>query len=80
MAPIQGGDVMFPIGSMLCYLQGVNVDRDGTDVAAFDQRPLVVAAEEANVMHPLGGGSHHLGRPVREAFLLRVDLSRQMLN
>ena len=78
MAPIQGGNVSNR--KYACYLQGVNVDRDGTYVAAFDQRPLVVAAEEADVMHPLGGGSHHLGRPVREAFLLRVDLSRQMLN
>ena len=60
------------------YLQGVNVDRDRTDVTSFDERPLVVAAEKSDVVHPVGRCPHHLRGPVREAFLLRVNLQEQM--
>jgi hypothetical protein len=59
------------------YLKRVNVDRDWPDVAALHERPLVVAAEESDVVHAVRRRPHHLGRPEGKAFLLRVHLHRK---
>lgn len=56
------------------YLKGVYVGRDWLDVVFLHQGPLVKPSKEPNLNLTITVllGPNHLGRPVRETFLLGI--------